>query len=114
MTSECWPITTPGSYKPAGKGHGRCWNPFSSSFSYLDGATGELWDMGRYIRDLTEHPTPGLAIDQVTIHVDDGAAVVSARSRSRPGQANRYPDTYQRRNGCWQCMHACVWPLTAY
>jgi hypothetical protein len=34
-----------------------------------------------------------LVIDQVAIHVDGGTAEVSARFRSRPGQASRYLDT---------------------
>jgi hypothetical protein len=51
----------------------------SGSFWYLDGATGEAWDIERYIKDLTENPAPGLAVDQVTIRVDGGTAVVSAR-----------------------------------
>jgi hypothetical protein len=85
----------------------------ASSFCYLDGSTGEVWEMDRYIKDLRENPAPGLAIDQVTIQVAGDTAVVSARSRSRPGQANRYIDTYQRQGGDWLCIHACVWPLTA-
>ena len=85
----------------------------SASFSYLDGATGEAWDIERYIRDLRKNPAPGLVIDQVSIHVGGGAAVVSARSRSRPGLANRYLDTYERHGGDWLCVHACVWPLAA-
>lgn len=85
----------------------------SGSFSYLDGATGEVWDIERYIKDLRENPAPGLVIDQVAIHVDGGTAVVSARSRSGPGHASRSLDTYERRGEDWLCVHACVWPLTA-
>lgn len=30
----------------------------SRSFSYLDGATGEVWDTDRYTKDLKENPVP--------------------------------------------------------
>jgi len=79
----------------------------SPSFSYLDGATGEVWPQDRYIESLRANPVPTLAIDQVVVHVDGDTAIVSART-SRPG---RYVDTYARRNGGWACVHACVWPL---
>jgi len=82
----------------------------SGSFAYLDGVTGEVWDMDRYINDLREHPAPDLVIDEVMIHVAGDAAVVSARSR-RPGRTYRYLDTYERRGDEWHCAHACVWPL---
>lgn len=32
----------------------------SDSFSYLDGSTGEVWDMGRYISELEGNPAPAL------------------------------------------------------
>ncbi len=83
----------------------------SSSFSYLDGGTGEVWDMDRYIADLQGNPAPTLAIDQVVVHVDGNAAVVSARARTGPERSNRYLDTYERRGDQWLCVHACVWPL---
>lgn len=83
----------------------------SPSFRYLDGATGELWELPRYIEDLRANPAPTLGIDQLVVHVDGDAAVVSARSSSRPGQFNRYVDSYERREGTWVCYHACVWPL---
>jgi Domain of unknown function (DUF4440) len=83
----------------------------SSSFSYLDGATGEVWDMDRYIADLQGNPAPTLEIDQVVVHVDGDAAVVSARAQTRPERSNRYLDTYQRHGDQWLCVHACVWPL---
>jgi hypothetical protein len=47
----------------------------------------------------------------VRVHIDGDTAVVSARSFSRPGRFNRYVDTYERRDGRWLCVHACVWPL---
>lgn len=83
----------------------------SRSFSYLDGSTGEIWDMDRYIEDLEANPIPGLAIDQVTIHVDGDTAIVSARTNVGSAPRNRYLDTYARRRGEWLCVHACVWPL---
>jgi Domain of unknown function (DUF4440) len=83
----------------------------SPSFSYLDGATGEVWDQQRYIDDLRSTPLPTIGIDQVVIHVDGDVAVVSARSFIRPGKFNRYIDTYERRADGWRCVHACVWPL---
>lgn len=83
----------------------------SPGFSYLDGASGEVWDMDRYIADLDGNPLPTIGIDQVVVHVDGDTAVVSARSFTRPGKYNRYVDTYARRDGGWLCVHACVWPL---
>jgi hypothetical protein len=84
----------------------------TSGFSYLDGATGEVWPMERYIADLEAQPLPTIEIDQLRIHVDRDTAIVSARSSARPGRFNRYVDTYVRRNGGWLCVHACVWPLS--
>lgn len=80
-------------------------------FAYLDGATAEVWTMDRYVADLTEHPQPTIHFDQVAIHVDGDVAVVSARTSTRPGQANRYVDSYRFRDGNWLCYRACVWPL---
>lgn len=83
----------------------------SPAFSYLDGASGETWTHERYVEDLRSHPAPTLDIDQLSIHIDGDTAVVSARTSSKPGQYNRYIDTYQRRDQGWLCVHACVWPL---
>ncbi|HEX6869649.1 MAG TPA: DUF4440 domain-containing protein [Micromonosporaceae bacterium] len=83
----------------------------SPSFSYLDGATGEVWSMDRYIADVNSQPLTTIGIDQVAIHVDNDTAVVSARSFLTPGRYNRYVDTYERRPEGWRCVHACVWPL---
>ena len=80
-------------------------------FRYLDGATGELWDLPRYIADLRGNPPPTLVVDQISIHLDGAVAAVSARSSVRPGSYNRYVDSYERRAGVWACFHACVWPL---
>jgi hypothetical protein len=85
----------------------------SPRFSYLDGATGEVWPMGRYIADLEANPLPAISVDQLRIHLDGATAVVSARSCNPPGRFNRYVDTYERRQGRWVCVHACVWPLLA-
>ncbi|HZC73167.1 MAG TPA: nuclear transport factor 2 family protein [Jatrophihabitans sp.] len=84
-----------------------------SDFRYLDGRTGEMWDEERYRADLRENPAPSLTIDEVAIHIAGDTATVSARtwSATRPGRANRYLDTYARRDGQWVCVHACVWPL---
>jgi hypothetical protein len=82
----------------------------SPAFSYLDGATGDVWPIERYIADL-DQPAPTIAIDEIRIHVAGEVAVVSARSSVRPGTFNRYVDTYERRDGGWLCAHACVWPL---
>jgi len=81
-------------------------------FRYLDGRTGELWEEERYVEDLRHNPAPSLAIDEVVIHVAGNTGTVSARSRV-VGRAhrNRYLDTYERRDGRWVCVHACVWPL---
>jgi hypothetical protein len=82
----------------------------SPNFAYLDGETGEVWDMDRYVADVrTGLPTIG--IDQVVVHVDGDTAVVSSRSFTRPGRYSRYVDTYERRDEGWRCVHACVWPL---
>lgn len=83
----------------------------SPSFSYLDGATGEVWTQERYVNDLRSNPAPSLAIDQVAVHVDGDTAVVSARTSRGPDTYNRYVDTYERRDNGWICVHACVWPL---
>ena len=83
----------------------------SPSFSYLDGATGEVWAHERYVENLRSNPSPSLAIDQVAVHVDGNAAVVSARTSRQPGRYGRYVDTYERRGDSWLCVHACVWPL---
>jgi hypothetical protein len=80
-------------------------------FSYLDGATGEVWPLERYAADLEGRPLPELSIDQVRVHVAGEVAVVSARTSSRPGGRSRYLDTYRRRGGRWLCVHACVWPI---
>jgi Domain of unknown function (DUF4440) len=85
----------------------------SPGFSYLDGATGEVWTQERYIKDLDGHPQPGIAIDQVAIHVDGNVAVASSRTYQESGGYNRYVDTYERREYGWLCVHACVWPLIA-
>lgn len=86
----------------------------AEDFRYLDGRTGEAWPMAQYIADLRENPAPSLAIDEVVVHVAGDTAVVTARTTSaeRPGRANRYLDTYERRQDEWQCVHACVWPLS--
>jgi Domain of unknown function (DUF4440) len=83
----------------------------SPSFSYLDGASGEVWRHERYVENIRNNPAPALAIDQLAVHVDGDTAVVSARTSRRPGVYGRYVDTYARRDGEWQCVHACVWPL---
>ena len=83
----------------------------SPSFAYLDGATGELWAHERYVDNLRSNASPSLSIDQVAVHVDGKTAVVSARTSRRPGSYSRYVDTYERRDGGWLCVHACVWPL---
>ena len=82
-------------------------------FSYLDGATGEVWPIERYIDDLAGNPVPTVDIDQVRVHIAGNVAVVSARSCSTPERFNRYVDTYERRDHGWLCVHACVWPLQA-
>jgi hypothetical protein len=79
------------------------------SFRYLDGATGQVWDMPRYIEALRASPEPAIEIDQLAIHVDGDAAVVSARS-VRPESSSRYVDSYLRSQNGWRCFHACVWP----
>ena len=78
---------------------------------YLDGATGEVWEHERYVENLRANPSPALRIDQVVVHVDGDTAIVSARTSSGPGRCGRYVDTYERRDGGWLCVHACVWPL---
>jgi Domain of unknown function (DUF4440) len=83
----------------------------SPSFQYLDGATGEQWSHARYVENLQGHPSPSLAFDQLSIHVDGNTAAVSARTSRRPGAFSRYVDTYERRGDAWVCVHACVWPL---
>jgi Domain of unknown function (DUF4440) len=81
------------------------------SFSYLDGASGEVWEHERYVDDLRSHPAPMLGLDQVVIHVDGDTAVVSGRTSRQQGTFRRYLDTYERRPDGWRYVHACVWPL---
>jgi hypothetical protein len=83
------------------------------SFSYLDGATGEVWPHERYVKTLEASSAPSLSIDNVVIHVSGDTAVVSARTSRSPGTYSRYIDTYQRGQDGWKCVHACVWPLAA-
>jgi ketosteroid isomerase-like protein len=83
----------------------------SPSFSYLDGRSGEVWAHERYVENLESNPSPGLAIDQVVVHVDGNAAIVSARTSRQRGRYARYVDTYERSDDGWRCIHACVWPL---
>jgi hypothetical protein len=81
-------------------------------FRYLDGRTGQVWDQHRYAADLRHNPAPSLAVDEVVIHVAGNTATVSARTSSDARlHPNRYLDTYERRDGQWLCVHACVWPL---
>jgi hypothetical protein len=85
----------------------------SPGFRYLDGATGDEWPHARYVENLRSNPAPALALDQVVVHLDGNTAVVSARTSRQPGRYSRYVDTYERRDGGWVCVHACVWPLPA-
>jgi hypothetical protein len=82
-------------------------------FSYLDGSTGDVWSLDRYVADLDGKPLAAIVFDQVRVHVAGDVAVISARTSSRPGAHNRYVDTYARRGGGWLCVHACVWPLAS-
>ena len=83
----------------------------SPSFAYLDGNTGEVTAIDAYAKSLQGSPVPALTIDQVAVHVDGDAAVVSARTSVQPGRYSRYVDSYERRDGRWTCYHACVWRL---
>jgi hypothetical protein len=84
----------------------------SPRFQYLDGASGEVWPMEKYIDNLDGHGSPELSIDEVVIHIGGDIAVVSARTSRQPANRhNRYVDTYERRDGTWRCVHACVWPV---
>lgn len=85
----------------------------SERFRYVDGATGELWDMERYIADLGANPSPQLLIDQLVVHVAGETAGVSARTSSGTGTHNRYLDVYAREGDEWKCVQACVWPTEA-
>ena len=83
----------------------------SPSFSYLDGNTGETEAIEAYAKDLRANPAPSLVIDQVVVHVDGDAAIVSSRTTGSTGRFSRYLDSYERRDGRWTCYHACVWRL---
>lgn len=85
----------------------------SPSFSYLDGATGEVRAHERYVENLRRNPASALALDQVVVHTDVNTAVVSGRTSRQPGKYARYVDTYERRDSGWVSVHACVWPLPA-
>ena len=82
----------------------------SDSFGYVDGDTGEPWDLDRYITDLRAHPSPDLTIDQVVIRVVGDVACVTARTSRGAGKHNRYLDVYASEPGGWRCCHASVWP----
>ena len=79
----------------------------SDDFAYLDGNTGATMQRGPYSEAIG--PAPTLTIDQVVVHVSGDTAIVSARSNVQPGRYSRYLDTYERRDGRWVCVHACVW-----
>jgi hypothetical protein len=81
------------------------------TFQYLSGSTGEVQQLPEYIEDLQTNPSPDLQIDQVVIHLDGDAAVVSARCTSDGLRFSRYVDSYRRGEQGWTCFHACVWPL---
>lgn len=83
----------------------------SDRFAYLDGGTGERWEMSRYIEDLRKNPLPNLAIDQVDVHVAGDTAGVSARTTGGTGAFSRYLDVYAREADGWRCVQASVWPL---
>ena len=83
------------------------------TFCYLDGTTGEVTEYDGYRKDLDGHPNPTIGIDQVVIRVNGNVGSVSARSFRGPDpeRFKRYLDTYELRDGRWQCVHATVWPL---
>lgn len=82
----------------------------STRFRYIDGSTGERWDMERYIADLQTNPSPQLSIDQVVVHLAGDTAGISARTSNGTGSHNRYLDVYAREPEGWKCVQACVWP----
>jgi hypothetical protein len=84
----------------------------SDHFAYVDGLTGEQWELARYIDDLRAGPSPTLGVDQVVVHVAGDTGSVSARSSNGSGRHNRYIDVYARETDGWKCVQACVWPLT--
>ena len=84
----------------------------SEDFAYVDGVTGERWDMSRYIDDLRANPGPELGIDQVVVHSSGDTGTVSARTASSSGRFNRYLDVYAREAGEWKCVQATVWPIS--
>jgi hypothetical protein len=81
----------------------------STGFRYVDGVTGELWPLDRYIADHESSAVPDLEIDDVVVHVDGDSAGVSARTST----GHRYLDVYARTADGWQCTQACVWPDTS-
>jgi hypothetical protein len=82
----------------------------SGSFTYLDGATGEMWDLNRYAKGLTGNPLPALIVGQLVIHVDGDTAIVSARSRPRTTTATWSVTGAAATIGC-ACTPACDrWP----
>ena len=80
-------------------------------FSYLDGASGEVWAHDRYVEALRSNRAPGLLLDQVVIRVAGDIAIASGRTFRPPKTYRRYLDTYARLPEGWRCVHACVWPL---
>ncbi|HEY0639318.1 MAG TPA: nuclear transport factor 2 family protein [Pseudonocardiaceae bacterium] len=83
----------------------------SPGFTYTDGNTGAVTDIETYAASLQANPVPDLVFDEVVVHVDGDAAIVSARTSVTPGKYSRYVDSYARRDGQWVCHHASVWRL---
>jgi hypothetical protein len=83
----------------------------SDRFCYVDGVTGEVWPMARYIGDLERSPNPRLSVDAVVVHVVGDTAAVSARTSNGTGRHNRYLDLYAREPAGWKCVLATVWPI---
>ena len=111
-TGKNWPRSMPSSSRHSDRARGSSSSrssPLRSAISTARPARcGRTSDMSR-ISGVT--PLGGLSIDQVVVHVDGNTAVVSARSSRKAGSYSRYVDGYERRNGGWVCIHACVWPL---
>lgn len=83
----------------------------TDGFTFLNGNTGDVLTIEPYAASLQQNPVPALAIDQVVVQVDGDAAIVSARTTTTGETFSRYVDSYERRDGRWQCHHACVWGL---
>lgn len=80
------------------------------SFVVVDGTTGAYADREAYRARLTG-PVPGLALDDVAVHVTGDTAVVTGRTTRDGARFARYVDVWRRTDDGWRCVLGCNWPV---